>query len=68
MDDVPPSMQMIESQGTKEGLPIGARETMASCAAKILRVKPTRIISFGLLHEHTQPGQTRAAVSNCSSG
>jgi hypothetical protein len=24
---------------------------MASCAAKILRVKPTRIISFGLLHE-----------------
>jgi pyridoxamine 5'-phosphate oxidase family protein len=66
VDDIlpPMHMRMVEIRGTVEGLPVGGKEMMASFAPEILRITPTRIISFGLLQESAQPGQTRAAVSS----
>jgi pyridoxamine 5'-phosphate oxidase family protein len=64
VDDVlpPMHMRMVEIRGTVEGLPVGGREMMTSFAPEILRITPTRIISFGLLQESAEPEQTRAAV------
>jgi pyridoxamine 5'-phosphate oxidase family protein len=66
VDDVlpPMHMRMVEIRGTVEGLPVGGKEMMVSFASEILRITPTRIISFGLLQESAQPGQTRAVVSS----
>lgn len=63
VDDVlpPMKMRMVEIRGTVEGLPEGGKELRESFAPDILRITPTRIISFGL-GESAQPGQTRGAV------
>ena len=70
VDDVLPPMQMrmVEIRGTVEGLPVGGTEMMASFAPEILRITPTRIISFGLVQGSTQPGQARASVSSRNVG
>jgi pyridoxamine 5'-phosphate oxidase family protein len=66
VDDVlpPMHMRMVEIRGTAEGLPVSGTEMIASFAPEILRITPTRIISFGLDQENTQPGQGRAPVSS----
>jgi pyridoxamine 5'-phosphate oxidase family protein len=70
VDDVLPPMQMrmVEIRGTVEGLPVGGTEIMASFAPEILRITPTRIISFDLIQGSAQPGQARAPVSICNVG
>jgi len=70
VDDVLPPMQMrmVEIRGTVEGLPVGGTEMMASFAPEILRITPTRIISFGLVQGSAHPGQARAPVSSRNVG
>jgi pyridoxamine 5'-phosphate oxidase family protein len=70
VDDVLPPMQMrmVEIRGTVEGLPVGGTEMMASFAPEILRITPTRIISFGLVQGNSQPGPARAPVSSRNVG
>jgi pyridoxamine 5'-phosphate oxidase family protein len=50
VDDVLPPWKprMIEVRGTVEGLPEGGKEIMEGVAPEILRITPTRILSFGL--------------------
>ncbi len=59
VDDVLPPWQprMIEVRGTVEGLPEGGKEMMPSFSPEILRITPTRIISFGLNGGVVQPSQ-----------
>jgi pyridoxamine 5'-phosphate oxidase family protein len=70
VDDVLPPMQMrmVEVRGTVEGLPVSGTEMRASFAPEILRITPTRIISFGLSSDSSAPGQTRAPVSSRNVG
>jgi pyridoxamine 5'-phosphate oxidase family protein len=65
VDDVLPPWQprMIEVRGTVQGLPEGGKAIMEAFAPEILRITPTRIISFGLSGEMVQPGQVRVDVS-----
>jgi pyridoxamine 5'-phosphate oxidase family protein len=50
VDDVLPPWKprMLEIRGTVEGLPEGGKEIMEIFAPEILRITPTRILSFGL--------------------
>ena len=66
VDDVlpPMHMRMVEVRGTVQGLPVGGKEMTASFAPEILRIFPTRITSFGLSSDSTEPGQARATVSS----
>src|SRR6266702_1223481 len=61
VDDIPSpgKMRMVEIRGTVEGVPVGGKDILAFFAPEMLRLTPTRIISFGL-HESPQPGGGRA--------
>ena len=61
VDDVLPPWQprMVEIRGTVEGLPEGGKEIMEVFAPEILRITPTRILSFGLSSD--QSDQARGA-------
>ncbi len=62
VDDVQPpmKMRMVEIRGTVEGLPEGGKEMREAFALEILRITPTRIVSFGL----SESAQARGAVSS----
>src|SRR5215472_9006514 len=66
VDDVLPSGQtrMIEVRGTVEALPEGGKEIVETFSPEMLRITPTRIISFGLSSDTVQPGQARADFSS----
>jgi pyridoxamine 5'-phosphate oxidase family protein len=66
VDDVLPPWQprMIEVRGSVEGLPDGGKEIMPSFSPEILRITPTRIISFGLNGGVVQPGQGKVDYSS----
>lgn len=66
VDDVLPPWQprMIEVRGTVQGLPEGGKEIVPSFSPEILRITPTRIISFGLNGGVVQPGQGRVDYSS----
>lgn len=66
VDDVLPPWQprMIEVRGTVQGLPEGGKEIVPSFSPEILRITPTRIISFGLNGSVVQPGQSRVDYSS----
>jgi pyridoxamine 5'-phosphate oxidase family protein len=66
VDDVVPPWQprMIEVRGTVEGLPEGGKAIMEAFSPEILRITPTRIISFGLSGSVAQPGQARVDFSS----
>ncbi len=66
VDDVLPPWKprMIEVRGMVEGLPEGGKEIVESFSPEILRISPTRIISFGLNSEIVQPGQARVDFSS----
>ena len=66
VDDVLPPWQprMIEVRGTVQGLPEGGKAIMEAFAPEILRITPTRIISFGLSGGVVQPSQGRVEVSS----
>ena len=66
VDDVLPPWKprMIEVRGTVEGLPEGGKEIMEAFSPEILRITPTRIVSFGLNSDIVQPGQARVDFSS----
>ncbi|SRR5579871_1970172 len=66
VDDVLPPWKprMIEVRGTVEGLSEGGKAIMESFSPEILRITPTRIISFGLNSDVVQPGQGRVDYSS----
>jgi len=66
VDDVLPPWKprMIEVRGTVEGLPEGGKEIVESFSPEILRINPTRIVSFGLNSEIVQPSQGRVDFSS----
>ncbi len=70
VDDVLPPWQprMIEVRGTVQGLPEGGKEIVPSFSPEILRITPTRIVSFGLNGGVVQPGQGRVDYSSRTVG
>jgi hypothetical protein len=66
VDDVQPPWQlhMIEVRGTAQGLPEGGRDITTNFPPEILRITPTRIISFGLNGGVVQPEQGRVDYSS----
>ncbi|QBD75812.1 PPOX class F420-dependent oxidoreductase [Ktedonosporobacter rubrisoli] len=66
VDDVLPSGQtrMIEVRGMVEALPEGGQEIVETFSPEMLRILPTRIISFGLRSNTIEPGQARADFSS----
>lgn len=58
------SPRMIEVRGTVQGLPSGGQEILAHFPSEILRITPTRIISFGLNGGVVLPGQDRVDYSS----
>lgn len=66
VDDVLPPWKprMIEVRGTVEGLPEGGKEIMEAFSPEILRITPTRIISFGLNSDIVRPGEGRVDYSS----
>lgn len=57
-------LRMIEVRGTVQGLSEGGREITANFPPEILRITPTRIISFGLNGGVVQPEQGRVDYSS----
>jgi len=66
VDDVLPPWKprMIEVRGTVQGLPEGGKEIMEAFSPEILRITPTRIISFGLNSDIVRPGEGRVDYSS----
>ena len=66
VDDVVPPWQprMLEVRGTVKGLPEGGKAINQGMSPEILRVTPTRIISFGLNSDVVQPGEGKVDVSS----
>jgi pyridoxamine 5'-phosphate oxidase family protein len=66
VDDVLPPWKprMIEIRGTVEGLPEGGKEIVKDFSPEILRITPTRIISFGLNSDIVRPGEGRVDYSS----
>ncbi|HLZ59489.1 MAG TPA: PPOX class F420-dependent oxidoreductase [Ktedonosporobacter sp.] len=66
VDDVlpPGKTRMVEVRGTVEALPEGGKEIVETFSPEMLRITPTRIISFGLSSGNVQPGQARVDFSS----
>ena len=66
VDDVLPPWKprMIEVRGTVEGLPEGGKAIVEAFSPEILRITPTRIISFGLNSDIVRPGEGRVDYSS----
>ena len=66
VDDVLPPWKprMLEVRGTVEGLPEGGKAILENFAPDILRITPTRIVSFGLNSDVVQPAQGRVDYSS----
>ena len=66
VDDVLPPWKprMIEVRGTVQGLPEGGKAIVEAFSPEILRIMPTRIISFGLNSDIVRPGEGRVDYSS----
>ncbi len=66
VDDVlpPGKTRMIEVRGTVEARPVGGKEIVQDFSPEMLRITPTRIISFGLSSDSIEPGQARVDFSS----
>lgn len=66
VDDVQPPWKprMLEVRGRVEGLPEGGKAILENFAPEILRITPTRIISFGLNSDIVRPGEGRVDYSS----
>ena len=66
VDDVllPWKPRMIEVRGTVQGLPEGGKAIVEAFSPEILRITPTRIISFGLNSDIVRPGEGRVDFSS----
>src|SRR5438876_5534261 len=66
VDDVLPPWKPrgIEIRGTVQGLPEGGKAIVEAFSPEILRITPTRIISFGLNSDIVRPGEGRVDYSS----
>jgi pyridoxamine 5'-phosphate oxidase family protein len=66
VDDVAPPWRprMLEVRGSVEGLSEGGKAIMEAFSPEILRITPTRIISFGLNSDIVKPGEGRVDYSS----
>ena len=66
VDDVQPPWKprMIEIRGTVEGLPEGGKAIVENFSPEILRITPTRIISFGLNDDTVRPAEGKVNFSS----
>ena len=56
--------RMIEIRGTAQGVPEGGKAILEAFSPEILRIMPTRIISFGLKDDKVKPGEARPDYSS----
>jgi pyridoxamine 5'-phosphate oxidase family protein len=65
VDDILPPLKprMLEVRGSVEGLPEGGKEINPDISPEILRITPTRIISFGLTGDLELHSESKAGVS-----
>lgn len=66
VDDVVPPWKprMLEVRGSVEALPEGGKAIVEAFSPEILRITPTRIISFGLNSDMVKPGEGRVDYSS----
>ena len=66
VDDVLPPWKprMVEVRGSVEGLPEGGKAIVEAFSPEILRITPTRIISFGVNDDSVQPAEGRVSYSS----
>ncbi|HYX48826.1 MAG TPA: hypothetical protein VE843_03740, partial [Ktedonobacteraceae bacterium] len=66
VDDVQPPWKprMIEVRGNVAGLPEGGKAIAENFSPEILRITPTRIISFGLNSDGVRPAEGRVDFSS----
>lgn len=66
IDDVTPPWKprMLEVRGSVEGLPEGGKAIVEAFSPEILRITPTRIISFGLNSDLVNPGEGKVDYSS----
>jgi pyridoxamine 5'-phosphate oxidase family protein len=66
VDDVTPPRKprMLEVRGTVQGLPEGGKEMVASFDPEVLRITPTRIVSFGINSDIVDPVHGRVEYSS----
>ena len=66
VDDVRPPWKprMLEVRGAIEGLPEGGKAIAENLPPEILRITPTRIISFGLNSDEVRPQEGRVGYSS----
>src|ERR1051326_8442201 len=66
VDDVVPPWKprMLEVRGAVEGLSEGGKAIIESFSPEVLRITPTRIISFGLNSDVVQPREGRVEYSS----
>jgi len=66
VDDVVPPWKprMLEVRGSVEGLPEGGKAIVDAFSPEILRITPTRIISFGLNSDLVNPGEGKVDYSS----
>jgi pyridoxamine 5'-phosphate oxidase family protein len=66
VDDVQPPWKprMVEIRGTAQGLPEGGKAINERFAPEIIRLTPTRIISFGINDDVVRPGEGQVNYSS----
>jgi pyridoxamine 5'-phosphate oxidase family protein len=66
VDDIQPSWKprMLEVRGSVEGLAEGGKTIVEGFPPEILRITPTRIVSFGLNSEFVNPGEGKVGYSS----
>jgi pyridoxamine 5'-phosphate oxidase family protein len=66
VDDVLPPWQprMLEIRGTAQGLPEGGKAINQGVSPEIVRLTPTRIVSFGINDDVVRPGEGQVNYSS----
>ena len=66
VDDVLPPWKprMVEVRGSVEGLPEGGKAIVEAFSPEILRITPTRIISFGVSDDNVLPAEGKVSYSS----
>jgi len=66
VDDVLPPWKprMVEVRGSVQGLPEGGKAIVEAFSPEILRITPTRIISFGVNDDSVRPVEGRVSYSS----
>jgi pyridoxamine 5'-phosphate oxidase family protein len=54
----------VEVRGSVQGLPEGGKAIVEAFSPEILRITPTRIISFGVNDDNVRPAEGRVSYSS----